>query len=102
VEVPKDQQVEGGLVLRESQLQGAFKNPGAFNGKPGANKPGANQPNQKKDTQDESANAKEGRTNYATPIKNELIGTDNDAQLKAALGFLQRNPGMTTGAATPQ
>jgi carboxyl-terminal processing protease len=102
VEVPKDQQVEGGLVLRESQLQGAFKNPGTFNGKPGANKPGANQPNQKKDPQDEAANAKEGRANYATPIKNELIGTDNDAQLKAALSYLQRNPGMTTGAATQQ
>src|SRR6185437_9105330 len=99
VEVPKEQQVEGGLVLRESQLQGAFTNPGPLNGKPGAN------PDNKPDSKPQSANddknfPKEGRdSNFATPIKNELIGTDNDAQLRAALDYLHKNPGMTTGSA---
>jgi hypothetical protein len=46
--------------------------------------------------------AREGRTNYAIPIKNELIGTDNDDQLKAALNFLEKNPGVTTGQASHQ
>jgi carboxyl-terminal processing protease len=99
VEVPKEQQVEGGLVLRESQLQGAFKNPGKLNDK---SKPGS-----KSNTSGESVNdtenfPREGRSNYATPIKNDLIGTDNDEQLKAALNFLEKNPGMTTGAAPKQ
>jgi carboxyl-terminal processing protease len=98
VEVPKDQQVEGGLVLRENQLQGAFANPGSFNGKPGAkpnNKSGA----QSKDGDDKNF-PREGReANFSTPIKNELIGTDNDAQLKAALDYLAKNPGTTTGQA---
>jgi len=94
VEVPKNQQVEGGLVLRENQLQGAFKNPGKYapNGKPGS----------KDDNSGSSAvhaneMSREGRTSYSIPIKNELIGTDNDDQLKAALNFLQKNPGVTTG-----
>jgi carboxyl-terminal processing protease len=87
VEVPKDQQVEGGLLLRESQLQGAFSNPGPLNGKSGKPTSSTDQP------------AKEGHANEATPIKNELIGTDKDAQLKAALEYLQKNPGVTTGQA---
>jgi carboxyl-terminal processing protease len=96
VEVPKEQQVEGGLVLRESQLQGAFKNPGKLNDKSNPNaKPSAGG--------SASENfPREGHANYATPIKNDLIGTENDAQLKAALEFLQRNPAVTTGAATRQ
>jgi carboxyl-terminal processing protease len=99
VEVPKNQQVEGGLVLRESQLQGAFKNPGTFapKGKPDSknNTSGSNAAEAKE-------MAREGRPSYATPIKNELIGTDNDEQLKAALNFLEKNPGVTTGQATRQ
>jgi carboxyl-terminal processing protease len=96
VEAPKDQQVEGGLVLRESQLQGAFKNPGTLNqnGKSGTQNENA--------AGDKEANAKEGRSSYATPIKNDLIGTDNDGQLKAALDYLAKNPGVTTGAAIRQ
>jgi carboxyl-terminal processing protease len=95
VEVPKDQQVEGGLVLRESQLQGAFKNPGTLN--PSSSKPGTKNENALGESKE--ANAREGRTSYATPIKNDLIGTDNDGQLKAALDFLAKNPGVTTGQA---
>jgi carboxyl-terminal processing protease len=95
VEVPKDQQVEGGLVMRESQLQGAFKNPGKLNDK---SKPGAKTPNGGESASEDFP--REGRSNYATPIKNDLIGTENDAQLKAALDFLQKNPAMTTGSAT--
>ena len=101
VDVPKDQQVEGGLVLRESQLQGAFTNPGPLNGKPAAKPDGkASNPNSQSANSDDKKSAKEGRENdFATPIKNELIGTDNDAQLKAALDYLQKNPGITTGSA---
>jgi carboxyl-terminal processing protease len=93
VEVPKNQQVEGGLVLRESQLQGAFKNPGQFvpKAKPGAKSNGT------APSTDPKEMAREGRTNYAIPIKNELIGTDNDEQLKAALNYLAKNPPITTG-----
>ena len=97
IEVPKDQQVEGGLVMRESQLQGAFKNPGKLNDKA---KPGAKTPNSGESSAEDLP--REGRSNYATPIKNDLIGTDNDAQLKAALDFLQKNPAVTTGAALRQ
>lgn len=92
--MPKDEQVEGGLVLRESQLQGAFKNPGKLNDKAKAGaKPQAGSAASNEDF------PREGRSNYATPIKNDLIGTSNDAQLKAALDFLHKNPAVTTGAA---
>ena len=59
VEVPKEQQVEGGLVLRESQLQGAFANPGSINGKPG-DKPNSGR-RSRASTGDEANFAKEGR-----------------------------------------
>ncbi len=99
VEVPKEQQVEGGLVLRESQLQGAFKNPGKLNDK---SKPGSKSKTSGESVKDSENFPREGRPTYATPIKNDLIGTDNDAQLKAALNFLEKNPGTTTGAAPKQ
>ena len=74
-EAPKDQQVAGALMLSESELSGAFKNPGQLSsnkaktgGVPApAEKPAAHSP----------------------PIKAELIGSDQDAQLKAALAHLQ-------------
>ncbi len=99
VEAPKEQQVEGGLVLRESQLQGAFKNPGKLNDK---SKPGSKSNTSGESAKDSEDFPREGRPNYATPIKNDLIGTENDAQLKAALNFLEKNPGTTTGAASKQ
>jgi carboxyl-terminal processing protease len=97
VDVPKDEQVEGGVILHESQLQGAFTNPGPLGGKPAA-KPTAPKSGAQS-SGDDTDMAKEGHEDFATPIKNELIGTDKDAQLKAALTYLAKNPGMTTGQA---
>jgi carboxyl-terminal processing protease len=100
VEVPKEQQVEGGLVLRESQLQGAFANPGSLNGKPGAKPDDKAKKDQQPGDSTDANFPKEGReNNFSSPIKNELIATDKDAQLKAALDYLAKNPGSTTGAA---
>ncbi len=70
VEAPKDQQVPGALLARENSLENAFHNPG---------------PLSKSDRKaKEKAAAKE---DLSPPIKTQLIGTDNDAQLKAALGY---------------
>ena len=84
VEVPKDQQVAGAFMPHESSLSGAFRNPGSLLRKP---------------KQDE--NAKEGAPTeaetYSAPIKTQVIGTPEDAQLKAALGYIQKAPGSTTG-----
>ncbi|HUI96020.1 MAG TPA: S41 family peptidase [Xanthobacteraceae bacterium] len=76
-EAPKDQQVAGALMLSESELSGAFKNPGQLSGAAKqansggvpalAEKPAAHSP----------------------PIKADLIGGDQDAQLKAAVAHLQ-------------
>jgi len=88
VEVPKEQQVSGGLMLREDQLQGAFRNPGALGKKPA---PG-----------DGTAQTMQSKPAAAVPIKIDLIGTDEDGQLKAALAYLARaNSGTTGEAAKP-
>jgi carboxyl-terminal processing protease len=88
VEAPKDQQVAGALVLSENELSGAFKNPGRL----GAGAAGS--PKQ-------SSNA----ATHSPPIKADLIGTPQDAQLKAALDHLDRTTacagGATNGAAKP-
>src|SRR3569623_308159 len=99
VEVPKEQQVEGGLVLRESQLQGAFANPGSITGTPGSKPDDTSKGTQQSaGSDDEQKFAKEGReNNFSSPIKNELIATDKDAQLQAALDNLKKNPGSATG-----
>ena len=72
VEVPKDQQVADAGTLRESTLQGAFKNPGPL-GTPDA------------------AGAEHATAGAASspPIQEQLIGTPQDAQLKAALSHLE-------------
>ncbi|MBV9529978.1 MAG: S41 family peptidase [Bradyrhizobium sp.] len=77
VEAPKDQQITGGALLRESALHGAFANPGPLNQKPGA---GATQ----------SLATAEVKPVYSAPIKAELIGKPDDAQLKAAFDHLVR------------
>ncbi len=82
VEVPKDQQIAGGFMLRESQLQGAFHTPRALGKQPPQEKEGA-----------PGATAK----TESAPIKIDLIGTEQDAQLKAALAYLRRSGGATTG-----
>jgi len=76
VEAPKDQQITGGPLLRESALHGAFANPGPFSHTPVAG--GAQVP------------APKAKFAYSAPIKAELIGKPEDAQLKAALAYLQR------------
>jgi carboxyl-terminal processing protease len=78
VKAPKDQQVAGAFMPRESTLQGAFNNPGPL-GKSGS-KPGA-----KKENKTAAA-----ATPPSAPIKSQLIGTDEDAQLKAAVSYIER------------
>ena len=73
VEAPKDQQITGGPLLRESALHGAFANPGPLNHKPGPQVP-----------------VSQAKSAYSAPIKAELIGKPDDAQLKAALAYLDR------------
>ncbi|GAB1717323.1 MAG: C-terminal processing peptidase-3, Serine peptidase, MEROPS family S41A [Nitrobacter sp.] len=76
VDVPKDQQIAGGALLRENTLHDAFANPGPLNQTPGK---GATHPTV---TQVKSA--------YSAPIKADLIGKADDAQLKAALQYLDQ------------
>jgi carboxyl-terminal processing protease len=75
IEAPKDQQVAGALMLSENELSGAFKNPGRLGGAAG----GAGNP--------KSSSA---AASHSPPIKAELIGTPQDAQLKAALDHIER------------
>jgi carboxyl-terminal processing protease len=74
VDAPKDQQISGGSLLRESALHGAFANPGPLNQTPG--------------TGAAPAPAPQAKSAYSAPIKAELIGKPDDAQLKAALAHL--------------
>lgn len=71
-EAPKEQQIAGGVVLRESSLTGALANPGSLNGSPA-------QPR---------AQAGPAKPISSPPIKAELIGKPDDAQLKQALAYL--------------
>ena len=82
VQAPKDQQVANSLVWREGQLHGAFANPGPLTKSNGG------------------SNAKHASVETASPpIKEELIGTDRDAQLTAALNRLERPPASNSAAA---
>lgn len=75
VQAAKDEQISNSLVWREAQLHGAFTNPGTLS------KSGA------------SPDAKSASPDTASPpIKEQLIGTDHDSQLKAALNYLERLP----------
>jgi len=84
VEAPKDQQISGGPLLREAALQGAFKNPGPLNPTPGT---GATQ-----------AATLQAKAASSAPIKADLIGKPDDAQLKAALAYLDAHPGQQLGS----
>jgi carboxyl-terminal processing protease len=84
VEAPEDQRISGGPLLREGALHGAFANPGSLNHAPG-----------KGATPAPKAQAKSA---YSAPIKAELIGKADDAQLKAALAYLDRLVGKETGS----
>lgn len=81
VDAPKDQQIAGGGEMRESTLHGAFVNPGPFKKAPGTSAP--------------RAHAAQAKSVYSPPIKSELIGKPEDAQLGAALSYLA---GMTKTA----
>src|SRR6202035_5064792 len=76
VEAPKDQQVAGALMLSENELSGAFKNPGRLGAAPGA----AGNPKQNSSA-----------ATHSPPIKAEVIGTPQDAQLRAALDHIDRS-----------
>lgn len=76
VDAPKDQQISDGAVLRESALHGAFANPGPLKQAPG--------------TTGTPAQAAQSKSIYSPPIKAELIGKSDDAQLRAALSYLDR------------
>src|SRR6185312_1146742 len=68
VEAPKDEQVASSLVWREGRLHGAFANPGPVT------------------KSRVGSNAKHASAETASPpIKEQLIGTSQDAQLTAAL-----------------
>lgn len=83
VAAPKDQQVAATAMLRERALQGAIKNPGPL---------GASAA-----TADSTQAVKAHEAEYSAPIKSELIGTPQDAQLKAALAYLdKREPNQTS------
>lgn len=72
-EAPKEQQIAGGVVLRESSLTGALANPGSINGSPAQAQPG------------------QAKAISSPPIKAELIGKPDDAQLKLALTYLEHS-----------
>jgi carboxyl-terminal processing protease len=82
VEAPKEQQIVGAYLPHENALQGAFQNPGSLNNKPAGGKGApANKP------------AAVAADKNSPPMKADLIGGDNDAQLKAALNYLQEKAG---------
>ena len=75
VQAPKDEQVANAMVWREAQLHGAFANPGPLAKSP-------------------QSNGKHAAAEPASPpIKEQLIGTDRDAQLAAALNLLKQTNG---------
>jgi carboxyl-terminal processing protease len=76
VSLPKDEQVANAVVNFESDLYGALKNGGALNAASGANPATASRIS--------SSEAAEH------PIKPMIIGTNGDAQLTAAVDFLQK------------
>ena len=85
IEAPKDQQIAGGALLRESTLRGAFANPGPLNQSPGAGTT-------------PSPPTAESKPAYSPPIKADLIGKSDDAQLKAALDHLVQMADKPTGS----
>ena len=76
VNLPKNEQVANALITYESDLYGALKNTGSLNSAP-AKTPAAAAPADTGEAADH-------------PIKPLIIGTSSDAQLAAALDYLQR------------
>jgi carboxyl-terminal processing protease len=73
--LPKSEQVANAVLSHESDLYGAFKNAGPLD-------PG--------ETATTAAASKLGSEMAEHPIKPLIIGTSKDAQLDAAIGYLQR------------
>jgi carboxyl-terminal processing protease len=88
VAAPKDQQISGGALLRESALHGALANPGALGPAPAT---GGHEPLPQ-------AEAIPSTSTSSAPIKAELIGKPDDAQLKAALAYLTHIAGAEPGS----
>ena len=82
LEAPKDQQVAAAIMLRENELHGAFANPGSLAGTK-AKKSGT-------PAAAPAAPVADNAALHSPPIKADLIGTPDDAQLKAALAQLAR------------
>jgi len=86
-EAPKDQQISGGPLIRESALHGAIANPGQLGTKPDAAAKRTSTPAPATATDDKSKAA------TSAPIKAELIGKPEDAQLNAALALVSKKEG---------
>jgi carboxyl-terminal processing protease len=85
VEAPKDQQITGGDLIRESALSGAFENPGPLDQTPGKSAP-------------PSPAMPAAKPANSAPIRAELIGKPDDAQLKVVLDHLVEIVGKETGS----
>ncbi len=81
--LPKSEQVANAVLSHESDLYGAFKNTGPLNAEQSAAATGA---------------SKIGTEMAEHPIKPLVIGTPKDAQLDAAVGYLQRAVRRDAGA----
>ncbi|HUC10359.1 MAG TPA: S41 family peptidase [Stellaceae bacterium] len=81
--LPKNEEVANAVLSHESDLYGAFKNAGSLNGRP---------------TKTETAALEGGSDTDEHPIKPLIIGTSKDAQLEAAIDYLQRAVRGETGA----
>jgi carboxyl-terminal processing protease len=75
VEAPKDEQIASAVRLSEGTLNGAISNPGPLERASAA----------------KTAKPVTGKAVHSPPMKAELIGTPQDAQLKVALSYLDRN-----------
>jgi carboxyl-terminal processing protease len=83
VSLPKSEQVANAVLSHESDLYGAFKNAGSLDAGATATQGGASQV---------------GTEMAEHPIKPLIIGTPKDAQLDAAIDYLQRAVGRDAGA----
>lgn len=82
-EAPKDQQISGGPLIRESALHGAIANPGKLSKSDAT--PAPTTPKIGEPTDDKTKSA------TSAPIKADLIGKPEDAQLNAALALVLKN-----------
>jgi len=83
VTLPKDEEVANAVLSHESDLFGALKNTGSLNGRA---------------TKAASVSSESTSDSGEHPIKPLIIGTNKDAQLDAAMGYLQRAVRGETGA----